>query len=534
MILIHTDPIAPYLLEVFWLEDKRCFMLLSGSGYERRSAVTDVEDVSYVCSPYIPLCVCSGDSRNKLKSNAFLAQEAVELLRDPNRARSFATATGVGHNVRDKLEELITASGIKIMVAEWIPFGANQIRNLNQRLGSASRVTGGLFTAIVDTMPTTTTFMHKVTNIGNLISIIDHTTCGHVNFSADVYFQESPGILQIEEFGVHVEHSGMILYGVEVESVMDRLKENISLDHLARLLVDVHQDSSLIAENLLNNYQRNLLETLYNGSPNSRPKYNVIVCETLTPFLPAAKYLDKSDYEGEITQVIGEVQMAHDLGPRDVLIIGRLGMIVAGRHTEENEAVICDFLSLAARDHMMNTLYQRTFKLADDLFRIRKLIEKFDEDPRSLDKIRGMEAKTSRDLLVLKELLLYLEESLAHVKKGEPPAAAVPAMLYEKLHMSESVESLANRIHDMKKNLDGGESSLKALQDLARKKAENEEMRVQQEIAENTKGLEEIFKANERASSSLNIMQIILAGSLAFDIVSRRVCVCVCVCVRVC
>ena len=70
----------------------------------------------------------------------------------------------------------------------------------------------------------------------------------------------------------------MILYAVEVESVMDRLKEKISLDHLARLLVDVHQDSSLIAMNLLNNYQRNLLDTLYNGSANSRPKYNVIVC----------------------------------------------------------------------------------------------------------------------------------------------------------------------------------------------------------------------------------------------------------------
>ena len=57
-------------------------------------------------------------------------------------------------------------------------------------------------------------------------------------------------------------------------------------------------------------------------------------------------------------------------------------------------------------------------------------------------------------------------------------------------------ETLTHRIHDMKKNLDGGESSLKALQDLARKKAENEEMRVQQEIAENTKGLEEVSQVH--------------------------------------
>ena len=60
--------------------------------------------------------------------------------------------------------------------------------------------------------------------------------------------------------------------------------------------------------------------------------------ETLSPFLPANNYLDKSDYEGEITQVIGEVEAAHDLGPRDLLIIGKLGMIVAGRHADKNEA----------------------------------------------------------------------------------------------------------------------------------------------------------------------------------------------------
>ena len=282
VVLFNTDPMSDHLLEVFWIEEKKFFKLLSGNGYERRSAVTDVEDVSYVCSPYIPLCVCAGDNRKKLQSNAFLAKEAVSMFSDPVKARSFMTTTGIGHNVRDKLEELITASEVKIIVAEWIPFGANQIRNLNQRLGSTNRVTGGLFTAIIDTMPTTTTFMHKVTNIGNLISIVDYTTCGHINFSADVYFEESPGILQIEEFGVHVEHSGMILYGVEVESIMDRLKEKLSLDHLARLLVDIHQDSSLIAMNLLNNYQRNLLDTLYNGSANSRPKYNVIVCTFLS------------------------------------------------------------------------------------------------------------------------------------------------------------------------------------------------------------------------------------------------------------
>jgi hypothetical protein len=47
---------------------------------------------------------------------------------------------------------------VQIYVAEWIPFGANQIVSLNERLGSLDRCQGGLFTSMVDKNPTDTQF----------------------------------------------------------------------------------------------------------------------------------------------------------------------------------------------------------------------------------------------------------------------------------------------------------------------------------------------------------------------------------------
>jgi hypothetical protein len=49
-------------------------------------------------------------------------------------------------------------SHVQIYVAEWIPFGANQIVSLNERLGSLDRCQGGLFTSMVDKNPTDTQF----------------------------------------------------------------------------------------------------------------------------------------------------------------------------------------------------------------------------------------------------------------------------------------------------------------------------------------------------------------------------------------
>ena len=53
---------------------------------------------------------------------------------------------------------------------------------------------------------------------------------------------------------------------------MDRIKDNISLDHLARLLVDVQQDSSSIVDSIISQYQRDLLDLIFLGDAPNRNK----------------------------------------------------------------------------------------------------------------------------------------------------------------------------------------------------------------------------------------------------------------------
>jgi hypothetical protein len=53
---------------------------------------------------------------------------------------------------------------------------------------------------------------------------------------------------------------------------MDRIKDNISLDHLSRLLVDVHIDSSTIVDSTISAYQRRMLNLIFNGDAENRDK----------------------------------------------------------------------------------------------------------------------------------------------------------------------------------------------------------------------------------------------------------------------
>ena len=173
-------------------------------------------------------------------------------------------------NIRDELDEVITLNSVSIIVAEYIPSGPNQLVQLNLNIGSNERVQGGFFTQEVDTSSSKTQL--QVAPGLTSIDILDYSPTEHCNFEADIHFPEEGDIIQVETFGVSMNASGANYYGMQVEAVMDRIKDNISIDHLARLLVDVQQDSSEIVDSVISGYQRELLDLIYFSDRKNRNK----------------------------------------------------------------------------------------------------------------------------------------------------------------------------------------------------------------------------------------------------------------------
>ena len=178
-----------------------------------------------------------------------------------------------------------------LQVGEWIPFGSNQIVALNERLGALDRCQGGLFTAMVDKSPTDTKF--DVPPGLTQVTILDFDFVHFINFEAEINFPEDEGVVQVENFGMHLNVDGTIVYGIKVEAILDRDASDVSLDHLSRLLVDVHQDSSKIMNDLLSQYQRSLLDMMFMGDTQQRNKYNCVVAKEIRPKLAADDYMDK-------------------------------------------------------------------------------------------------------------------------------------------------------------------------------------------------------------------------------------------------
>uniref|UniRef100_K3WM40 Uncharacterized protein n=1 Tax=Globisporangium ultimum (strain ATCC 200006 / CBS 805.95 / DAOM BR144) TaxID=431595 RepID=K3WM40_GLOUD len=489
-----------HLLRVEWDGDEY-WLLDDDSGYRRLSSVTETEDVSYVSSAYIPQCLRFG-GRPTL-SNAHRAHEC-----------------GVSDSsIRDQLDEIITLNSVSLIVSEYIPFGSNQVVQLNCNLGSTERVQGGFFTAIVDDNASGTQI--SVDPGLTSINILDYTMTNHVNFEADIHFPEVPGVVQVETFGCSLTAAGSCFYGMQVEAIMDRIKDNVSLDHLSRLLVDVHMDSSKIVDSVLSVYQRSLLNLIFSNQTDSRNKINLIIANEITPHLTAEEYMDKGEYENELKQIIGDTRAAFDISEHDTLIFGAYGLLIAGPNSRHHEPLLCSFLQYEAMNLFTQNFFARMFIIVDDMKQVRVLIDTAEKDPNRLREIRNRLAVLSKEIIILEETLLYLKESLDEaIVPPEPPEQAGRS-LYERLQLGILANQLKRRVKDLHKNMAGARHELGVLNEMAAIVSTERDFQQNEAIRMQTRSLCELQEINERTASTLLILQILLCGSLAFQILDR-------------
>merc|ERR1740130_627949 len=486
------------LLYVHW--DGDLYYLQSENGDRVHSDVTESEDVSYVSSAYVPQCLRTGGR---------------PTLSNAHRAHECKTDS----NIRDDLDEVVTLNSVSIIVSEYIPFGANQIVQLNQNLGSNERVQGGFFTAKVDDDAAGTQL--EVSPGLTSINILDYSPTNHINFEADIHFPEEPGVVQVEMFGVSMNSHGTMFYGMQVEAVLDRIKDNISLDHLSRLLVDVHIDSSKIVDSVISQYQRDLLNLVFMNDAANRNKVNLILANEITPHLTAEEYMDKGEYENELKQVLGDTKAAYDISEHDTLVFGAHGILVAGANSRHYEPLLVAYLQFTSIDLFVCNFFNRIFIVQGRMMKLEEKILSSHKSPKSFGMIKEEIGYLSRDSIFLNEILGYLNEAIEMlVVPPEPPEQSGRA-LYERLRIQDVKNELVVRVTDIRKLMVGTQHTLAVLKQMVKHVSENKMLGLREAIGGNTKQMCDLSCNVVKQYETLEIMQVILGGVLAFDIMER-------------
>jgi len=481
-----------------------------------RSTVTDIEDVPYVSSPYFPA--------------SFLSSDDFNISVGDKKAKAVLKFSGL----RMETKSHVLLDDVRVLLTEYVPMGSNEMVAFCEKLGARERVPGGMYSALqnVDTGDFSNEFDMVVgvdAKTKTKIRVLDADETSHVNVEADLLelgAATSSNATQIEHFGVDFRENGVISYGLVVNGIADRVKDNVSLDLLARLLCDAHKDTNLLVANLFSVRQRVMLHCAFKGEPDNRDKYVCVMAERATPKLDAWSYMDGEEMENELKQIIGPTYFAHDLAEGgEVLIFGSRGVVVFGPRCERHHKLLAAHSELQARSMFLRHAFGQCFALTDQLTITRRLSQNHENDPTNLEKIRQRLAEHTSTATILFEIQAFVAESLetfdASRERLADAADDASQTLYDVLHLEESWRRLQRRAVDMEKVIAACWRSLETLEDANRKITASKKLRIQETIERSTKNLEDAFRAQTRTGTTLEVTQVILSGTLAFDIVDR-------------
>jgi WD repeat-containing protein 35 len=428
-----------------------------------------------------------------------------------------------GSNIKDELNEVIVLGDVRLLIGEYIPFGVNHIVAFNTKLGSFMRVKSALLTQVIDNDPGGMQFEIPPVMTEVLIKKFDKND--FVDFEASIHYPEPPGIVQDEHFGVHVEYTGKVLYGLDLLEVAGRGKDHVSLDHLSRVLADLIQDSSEMMGTLITDYQRKLLDLTYYGRSENRDKYTFVLAKAATPLVPAKEYMDGEDKENELRQILETFQDVFDLQDGSKMLVGTHGSILISKDPTKYEYIATEYSFLMSMDIFIQNYFSRLFMMNDCVKDIRELIDKSEEDPNAVDKAQSELSITMSDAILMKELLEYLRESVSALakewevcEKGITDPSVKDAAA--KLTITSRIKAARDQVRDMEHIIDGLLRSLEGLSGMNETINQRQMRHFQETLEENSRTLEDMTKNGERTSAGVEIMEIILSGTLALELVS--------------
>ena len=412
---------------------------------------------------------------------------------------------------------------VQLSISEWCKFGMNAISFFNESIDSLKGIKSSLVTGKVDGIPTTSSFPIKP--MFTRVLLEDFDRYNWIKFKATIEYPEL--VEQIEGIGTYVDKSGFINYAIKLENVRGKDTE-FSLDDTTNVIADLVEDTSLMMEALLSQFQRRLLALVYGNTP-YRPKFTIATTSELSPAkAKAEEYHDGETLENEINQIVDIAYRFCDLTPEEKVILGTSGMIFITRRPEHFQPVLSFYGSLRGLQLFQTTFFARLRKMWDHMKDLRKNILNLQQE-RVIDQLEQELSEVGADIVLIEEIISSLasgiteRQALWQTHSGDLDEAN--QALAEKLEIEREVRVTIDKIKDMEMVSSGLADEVKGLRDMLNTLAEKRMRELSKLMASNVQqgsdaqlAMAANVKASRYSGAALKILSVISSGALGLKL----------------
>ncbi len=368
--------------------------------------------------------------------------------------------------------ELLFAGGsARLVIGEWIPFGANYIDLFSRKIRPSYAPVGSTFLAEeLDTSPDEPTF--DIHQPPTELVIRDSERGQRITFAARLGYLDTGGSLQEEWLGVHLDVFGRVFYGTELLSVNEN-DRRFSLDALSPVIADLVHDSSLMMSTLLSSSQNRFIELIHRGVIDDRDKFVALLAEELVDAdgvaLPSgADPLEDSDRRAELAQLLGEIYGARRLGDGTLLVWGRSGALLFSPQWHRYERALTTYGYIHSLADSVDNLFQGSAVNGEHIRRIKKQIISGEVTEASV--LRKDLTRLSEDIttygLVSKLLGGAVDSLRGALEKNSDGYDDEERELFDLLELESRLDLLIHKVQDLTPTVEAVETSLEGLNNL--------------------------------------------------------------------
>ena len=368
-----------------------------------------------------------------------------------------------------------------ITIAEWIPFGANNLILLEEKLEAKDAWDECLLTAFVDEAPEATTV--ELEEPETRVKPLDRREGEWVSFVAELRYRDTGAAHQVEEFATRVASNGIVSCHLELLETSGQSAKH-SLDDLAKVLADLVEDTSRMMSTLLNNFQRRLLDLVYCDQASQRDKYVLVVTESIEPDLEVGRYLEDPAFSAEIQQIVGRPLQSDALTLEDgsKLIAGANGAIFVSTRKESYRRVLELFCFAESVQSFLTNTFSRMWTTWDRLSKVKEMIR--NDGIRKIMAIQDDLSELSGDVSMFDTILAYVKRSAAAADESLPALKreCLPeeSDLITALNLDAEIDKIRNRVNDANLIVEGLEKEVESVRGLAQTLGEKETYRISQ------------------------------------------------------
>ena len=430
----------------------------------------------------------------------------------------------VENKPKDKLHQnVLFFKDLRLSISEWCPFGQNAISTFNDSIDSLKGIKSSLLTGTVDEEPDTSEFNIKPRF--TRVYLEDFDRYNWIKFKAFIEYLEE--VEQIEEVATHVDKSGFINYGLKIDKINDKTS-NFSLDDTTALVADLVEDTSIMMEALLTQFQRRILRLVYGDTP-FRPKYTIALTSSLMPNKPnASGYHDGEDQENEINQLVGIAYKFFDLPSKEKVIMGTNGMIFVSSKPDSYGKVLSFYSFIRGLQLFQSVFFARIRKMWDMIKDLRTEILNIEREE-AVGILEQELSELSANIVLVEEIMNFMKSGSTDMKNiwktYSDELDADNRTLADHLDIPREIQVTSEKIEDMGKVSRSLVEEIHGLRDMLNTLAEKRMREMSKLMADNVQqgadaqmSMAANVKASRYTGVAVKVLSAISAGFLGIRI----------------